>query len=533
MSERTIEIAVVGAGFSGLGMACELLRHGRRDFIVLERGSTVGGTWRDNTYPGCACDIPSDLYSFSFRPNPSWSSNYASQPEILSYLQQVAADYGLLGSGSEQSAEDFSLGSVPAGTISFNTELLAARWEPSTQRWRISTTQGTLLARYLISGHGPLITPHWPDLPGLEGFNGERFHSAQWDHGVELAGKRVAVIGTGASAIQFVPQVQAVAGQLSLFQRTPPWIVPRGWRETTAKRRRIFAKYPILQKLDRQRKFRILETRHLGFTTPRFNQVMQDFALSYLKRKVKDPQLRAKLTPDYRIGCKRILISDDYFKALQQPGVELVTEPIQQVTGAGVVTADGVEHAADVLICGTGFNATQPKIAELIRNGEGVSLAEKWGADFEAHRGSTVTGYPNLFLIVGPNTALGHNSIIYIIEAQVRYVLSALKQAERRGAVELAPMEQAQARYNQWVQKRLARLVWGRGGCSSYYLSSTGKNTTLWPDRAASFRRLLGRFDAHNYRFASPNRRLTNSTPTSSIPTTKATIIEKAVSPHV
>ncbi|GAA1050849.1 flavin-containing monooxygenase [Arthrobacter russicus] len=520
MPEASIEIAVIGAGFSGLGVACELVRHGRRDFIVLERGSTVGGTWRDNTYPGCACDIPSDLYSFSFQPNPHWSSNYAAQPEILAYLQQVAADYGLLEPDGAPAGSDLS--AAAPGSISFGTELQGADWLPDRQRWRISTNRGSLLARYLISGHGPLITPKWPDLAGLDEFRGVRFHSAQWDHTVDLAGKRVAVIGTGASAIQFIPQVQGVAGEVHVFQRTPPWIVPRGWRETSAKRRAVFAKYPVLQKLDRQRKFRILETRHLGLSTARFNRVMQDFALSYLNRKVKDPGLRAKLTPDYRIGCKRILISDNYFNALQKPNVELVTDAVVRVTERGIVTADGVEREADVLICGTGFNATQPKIAGLIRDGDGVSLAQRWGADFEAHRGTTVTGYPNLFLIVGPNTALGHNSIIYMIEAQVRYVLAALNAAERRGAVELAPTEAAQRAYNRWLQKRLARLVWTRGGCSSYYLSSTGKNTTLWPERAAAFRRKLGRFDAASYRFFKPRHPVLSAIPT-----------KKAVSPHV
>lgn len=498
MTEPSIEIAVIGAGFSGLGMACELVRQGRRDFIVLERGETVGGTWRDNTYPGCACDIPSDLYSFSFHPNPDWSSNYAGQPEILEYLQRVAAHYGLLRTSRAQAADGGTdRAAVPAGSISFNTELLGADWLPAMQRWRISTNRGPLLARFLISGHGPLVTPKWPELTGLDDF-------------------------AGASAIQFVPQLPGTAREVRVFQRTPPWIVPRGWRETAAKRWSVFAKYPMLQKLDRQRKFRILEARHLGFSTPQFNRIMQNFAVSYLQRKVKDPQLRAKLTPDYRIGCKRILISDDYFTALQKPNVEVVTDPIQKFTQRGIITADGVVRELDVVICGTGFNATQPAIAPMIRDRAGRSLAEKWGADSEAHRGTTVAGFPNLFLIVGPNTALGHNSIIYVIEAQVRYVLSALEQAERRRAVELAPTATAQAAYNQWIQKRLARRVWTRGGCSSYYLSSTGKNTTLWPERAGAFRRMLGRFDADSYRFAFRHPGLTSSNPTNSTPTKKA-----------
>lgn len=376
-AELHIEIAIVGSGFSGLGVACELVRKGRRDFIVLERGNTVGGTWRDNTYPGCACDIPSDLYSFSFRPNPYWSSNYASQPEILAYLRRVAAQFGLLapkhGEPTDKAMDDVELPNVPNCTISFGTELQGADWDPIAQHWRIETNRGTVHARYLISGHRPLITPKWPEIAGLASFKGTAFHSAQWDHSVELAGKRIAVIGAGASAIQFVPHLQKIAGELTVFQRTAPWITPRGWHPTSERRRELFVKYPILQKIDRQRKFRILETRHLGFTTPRFNKVMQDFALSYLERKVKDPQLRAKLTPDYRIGCKRILISDDYFKAVQQPNVELVTESIQRITETGIVTEDGVEHPVDVLIDGTGFVATQPKIAGLIRDGDGIS----------------------------------------------------------------------------------------------------------------------------------------------------------------
>ncbi|AIZ44624.1 4-hydroxyacetophenone monooxygenase [Deinococcus radiopugnans] len=475
-------IAILGAGFAGLGTALELKRRGVHDFVVFERGAEVGGTWRDNTYPGCACDVKSDLYSFSGVPNPDWSHRYARQPEILAYLKKTASDHGL------------------RPHIRFGTELQEARWDAEEGLWRIRTGGGDFTARVLISGHGPLIQPKWPDIPGLDSFVGERFHSARWNHDVELRGKRVAVIGTGASAIQFIPKIQPVVEHLTVFQRTPPWVMPRMDEETSPRRRELFRRYPALQRLSRQWIFLKAEARHLGFSNPKVGALMEKFGHQHLEAQVADPELRRKLTPDYRVGCKRILISDDYYPALQQPNVELVTDAITEVRGHELLTADGQARAFDVLIGGTGFNATQPPMARLIVGRGGQRLSEAWATHMEALHGTAVAGFPNLFLLVGPNTALGHNSIVYIIEAQIGYILRALGHMDAAHLLSLEPTPGAQRDYSDALQEKLRESVWVQGGCTSYYLDANGRNSTLWPERASSFRRTLGRFDPALYR---------------------------------
>jgi cation diffusion facilitator CzcD-associated flavoprotein CzcO len=471
---RHVRVAILGTGFSGLGMACQLARHGERDFTVIERANEVGGTWRDNTYPGAACDIRSDLYSFSFAPNPDWKYRYGRQPEILDYLRSTATKFDIY------------------PHISFGTELLGADW--TGEHWVIETSRETFTATYLASGHGPLIEPTWPRIDGFDSFAGETFHSARWNHGVDLAGKTVAVIGTGASAIQFVPEIQKVAGHVTVFQRTPAWIIPRGDRPRTERRRRMFRRIPLLQRASRTWIFGVAETRFAGFRNDRVGGLMKNLATSFLEHQVKDPELRAKLTPDYRIGCKRILVSSSFYRALTKANVTLETSRIASIEGNEIVTTDGARHAADVLIAGTGFDATHPPVAKLVRGRDGRSLAEYWGEHMSALRGTTVPGFPNLFLLVGPNTALGHNSIVYIIEAQVDYVLKALA----RGRVIEAKPEAAR-RYNERVQRDLVGSVWTSGGCASYYLDTTGRNTTLWPHRAAAFRGTVRRFDPSEY----------------------------------
>lgn len=475
------QIAIIGTGFAGLGMGIRLKERGTGDFLLFERAHEVGGTWRDNTYPGCACDVKSDLYSFSFAPNPDWSHRYARQPEILAYLRGVADRFGM------------------RTHIRFGHEVERAEWDDGEGLWRLHTSGGEYTARVLISGHGPLIDPRWPDIPGLEGFPGPRFHSARWDHSVDLSGKRVAVIGTGASAIQFIPEVQKVARQLTVFQRTPPWVMPRMDAETSERRRRLFRRVPALQRASRGWIFGLAEARFLTFSSERAGRLAEGLARRHLEAQVADPELRAKLMPDYRLGCKRILVSDDYYPALQQPNVELVTDPIREVRGAEVVTADGTARPFDVLIAGTGFNATRPPMARLIHGRGGVLLADAWQDHLEALRGTTVAGFPNLFLLVGPNTALGHNSIVYIIEAQIEYVLQALDHLDRQGLAALDARPEAQAAYSDALQAELRESVWVRGGCTSYYLDAQGRNSTLWPRRAAAFRRALRRFDPGEY----------------------------------
>ncbi|MEF2977375.1 flavin-containing monooxygenase [Subtercola sp. YIM 133946] len=478
---RHVRVAIIGAGFAGIGMACQLVRAGIDDFCVLERAGEVGGTWRDNTYPGAACDIRSDLYSFSFAPNPDWEHSYGRQPEILDYLRRVAAVYEL------------------GDRVQLHCEMLRAEWVDRQSHWRIQTTRETFTADVLVSGAGPLIDPVWPGIPGLHTFTGPAFHSAHWNHGVELAGQRIAVIGTGASAIQFVPELQKVAAQVTVFQRSAPWIIPRNDHPTSTLRRRVFRRAPIVQAASRRLIFAEAETRFAGFRSRTIGSAFQAFATRYLHSQVADPGLRDALTPDFRIGCKRILISSDYYSALSHPNVDLVTAPIDHVTGANVVTADGVERPFDILVAATGFNATHPPVADLIVGRYGETLRATWEPHMSALRGTTVADFPNLFLLVGPNTVLGHNSIVYIIEAQIDYVLQALAGMAELGARSVEPTPNAQERYNRSVQSTLRRSVWSTGGCSSYYLDSGGRNTTIWPHRASAFRRAVHRFDPAEY----------------------------------
>ena len=479
--DQRVKIAVIGAGFAGIGMAVQLKRAGYRDFIVLERGNTIGGTWRDNTYPGAACDIRSDLYSFSFNPNPMWENSYGRQPEILEYLQSTV--------------RKFEIGH----NLLLGCDVTSAHWDSEACVWRIRTGRGCVVADVLISGAGPLIDPVWPEIAGIHAFAGDSFHSARWDHGVRLDGKKIAVIGTGASAIQFVPELQKVAAQLTVFQRTPAWIVPRQDRPTSAVRRSLFRRCAALQKLSRQWIFTLAESRLAGFRSKTIGGLMQRFARGFIEREVSDPVLRSQLTPHYRIGCKRILVSSNFYPAVTKNNVTLVTDALVGVTGRILKTSDGAERDFDVLIAGTGFNATEPPIARIIHNAKGESLAAHWAPHMHALHGTTVSGFPNLFLLVGPNTALGHNSIVYMIESQIHYILQALDLLKRTGARHIEPNENAQTAYNELLQRDLAGSVWVSGGCTSYYLDSAGKNTTLWPHRAASFRRSLRRLDLNEY----------------------------------
>jgi len=489
MTMRHVRVAIIGAGFSGLGMAAQLTRHGIRDFLVVERAHEVGGTWRDNTYPGAACDIRSDLYSFSFAPNPGWTHRYGRQREILEYLKGVADRFEL------------------RPRILFGAELLRADWDDNDAVWRITTSVETFTADILVSGNGPLIDPKWPAIPGLESFAGPRFHSAGWRHDAYLAGKRIAVIGTGASAIQFVPELQKIAGRLTIFQRTPPWIIPRADGPTGDRRRRWFARMPALQRLARTIDFASAEARFVGFRFKPIGRVFEAVSRRYLRSQVADPVLRAKLTPDYRIGCKRILISSDYYAALTKACVELVTDAIASIEGHEIVTADGTRRRFDVLISGTGFDATHPSIAPLVHGRDGVSLADRWSVHgspqgsghMSALRGTAVHGFPNLFLLIGPNTALGHNSMIYVIEAQFDYVLRALRFMDATGTPVIEARAAAQTAYNERVQRDFRGSVWTAGGCRSYYLDDSGRNTTLWPHRAGAFRRVVRRFEPAEY----------------------------------
>ena len=488
-SERTItelpdhvDVAIVGAGFAGLGMAIKLKEAGRPDFVVLERDDEVGGTWHQNTYPGCQCDVPSNLYSFSFAPNPEWSQTFALQPEIGAYLKRVADDFGL------------------RPWIRTGVAVEDAAWDEQARRWRVQTSAGSLTARVLVAGMGALSEPALPSIPGADRFAGPAFHTAHWRQDVDLTGKRVAVIGTGASAVQVVPRIQPQVERLTVFQRTPPWIMPHPGRPVRPRERALFRALPPLQKLVRGAIYWGREGYVLPFRFHRLSRIPQRMALQHLERQVPDPALREQLTPRYEIGCKRILMSDEYFPALQQPNAELVTDAIAEITPTGVRTADGAEHPADAIVWGTGFRVTDMPYVEWLRGRDGRTLGDAWREQgVQALRGTTVAGFPNLFMLVGPNTLLGHNSIVFIIESQLAYVMDALRTLDARGAAACDARPEAQAAFNDVVQRRMRGTVWTQGGCASWYLDSHGRNTTLWPGTSWSFRRATRAFDAAEY----------------------------------
>jgi cation diffusion facilitator CzcD-associated flavoprotein CzcO len=478
---RHLHVVILGTGFSGLGMAIRLKQHGYENFVVLEQASDIGGTWRDNTYPGCACDIPSHLYSFSFALNPNWSRAYSPQREIWDYLRRCAKDYGIL------------------PHILWNTRLLEASWNEADQCWHITTSQGKLTANILILGNGPLSEPSLPSIPGIDRFEGVKFHSAQWNHVYDFAGKKVAVIGTGASSIQFVPRIQPQVGHLSLFLRTPPWILPRHDHRIPSWQRALFRVLPFTQSFVRTRIYWRQELIVLGFVY-RSNILESVMGLAHhnLEKQVKDPILRAKLTPQYTIGCKRVLLSDDFYPSLNQSNVEVITDSIREVKANSIVTVDGLEHSIDAIIFGTGFHVTDSQLPQYIFGRDGHSLADHWHTGSSAYFGTTVSGFPNLFLLIGPNTGLGHNSMVFMIESQLNYIVDCLRTMDRRNlrAVDIRP--EIQEAFETEMQKRMRDTVW-TSGCKSWYLDASGHNTTLWPGFTFEYRRRIRHFDPRHY----------------------------------
>jgi cation diffusion facilitator CzcD-associated flavoprotein CzcO len=469
-------VAIIGCGFGGIGTAIRLDRDGVHDYVILERADDLGGTWRDNSYPGCACDIPSHLYSFSFAPNPDWTRAFSGQAEIWAYLRGVAERYGVL------------------PRVRFGTEVTGAEWDGRQRHWRIETDRGPYTADVLVSAAGPLCEPALPKLPGLETFAGTTFHSARWRHDHDLTGRRVAVVGTGASAVQFVPKIVDQVAALDVYQRTAPWIIPRRDRAIRAGARRLYRRVPAVQRLLRVGIYGLREAAFVNFRWRRMSRLTERLARAHLARQVPDADLRARLTPTYSLGCKRVLLSDDYLPALRRDNVTVITEGIREVRPDAVVTADGTVRPVDTIIFGTGFRVTDMPIAERIRGRDGRSLAEVWRGSPQAHLGTTVTGFPNLFLLLGPNTGLGHNSVVIMIEAQLEYVSKALAHLRRTGAVALAPRPEAQRGWVDEVDRKSRGTVWTAGGCRSWYLDRTGRNAALWPRTTWAFRRRLARF---------------------------------------
>lgn len=479
---RHARVAVVGTGFSGLGMAIRLKQAGI-PFVVFERAAEIGGTWRDNTYPGCQCDVPSHLYSFSFAPNPNWSRTYSPQPEIWAYLRDCAARFDLY------------------PHIRFEHEVLDAAWDDDRRVWQLETTQGRWTADVLVSGNGGLAEPSIPHLPGLETFEGAVFHTAAWDHDHDLEREKVAVVGTGASAIQVIPNIQPRVERLRVFQRTAPWVLPHTDRPTTQKERSAYRRFPLLQKLVRAMVYTAREFLVFGLTKDsRLLAPMAWIGKQHLKRQVPDRQLRRKLIPRYSPGCKRLLLSNDYYPALTKPNVDVITEGITEILPRSIVTTDGAEHETDAIIFATGFLVTDNPVMERVRGRDGRSLAKAWlDNGLRAYLGTTVPGFPNLFLMTGPNTGIGHTSLLVMIEAQIRYVMSCLKLMSRHRISTVEVRESTVDAFSAELQERSKTTVWTAGGCQSWYLDAEGRNTTLWPDFTWRFVRRTRRFDPENY----------------------------------
>lgn len=489
--DRETKVLIIGAGFSGMATAVALQREGIADFSIVDRGHDFGGTWRDNSYPGAACDVPSHLYSLSFAQDFDWSRSFGTQPEIYAYQRSVAKQYGLYEHAH------------------FHTEMVDARWDSASRRWIVTTKDirggeggatTTWSAQELVLGVGALCEPKMPDIKGIESFEGEIFHSSRWNHDVDLCGKRVAVIGTGASAIQIIPKIAPEVGHLDVYQRTAPYVIPRLDREYTAIERLVLRKIPGLRRIVRAQDWFFRELQVPGLT--RDNRLMTPIKLmsqDLLRKQVKDPELREKLTPKFTIGCKRMLISNTYFPAMARDNVELITDPIAQVNANSIATADGAERPIDVLIICTGFHVTDSPTFDLIHGKDGESLTGKWQREgMSAYKGTTIPGYPNLTVMMGPATGLGHSSMIYMIESQVKYFVEMLRAKKRRQAEVAEVTPKAHAKWNRWIRKRLPKTVWVTG-CGSWYLDEHGNAPAVWPSWTWLFRAKTRKFDEDAY----------------------------------
>jgi cation diffusion facilitator CzcD-associated flavoprotein CzcO len=480
---RHAHVIVIGGGLAGLAAAIGLRRRGWDDFLVLERGGQVGGTWRDNTYPGAACDVPSHLYSFSFAPNPRWTRSFSSQAEIQDYIVDVAARYGV---------RDRHV---------FGCEVTSARWRDGPARWHLETTRGSFTADVVVGAFGALCEPALPDIKGIGSFEGDIFHSARWRHDVDLSGRKVAVIGTGASAIQIVPAIADRVAELHVFQRTAPWILPRLDRRYSTVERLACRYLPGYQRLMRLGLYWAHEAQAVGLgRRPWLMRPMQLLARGMLRRGVRDRALRGRLTPDYRVGCKRILLSNRYYPTFGREHVRLVTDGIAEVRADRLVTTDGATHEADVIVLATGFQVTDSPTYRKIFGRDGRSLGDVFDdVGRQCYKGTAIANFPNLFLLVGPNTGLGHSSMIFMIESQVRYVVDAIATMRRRGIRSVEVRADAQRRFAGRLRQRLSRSVWNTGGCASWYLDKHGDNTTMWPGFSFEFRFTTRRFDPAAY----------------------------------
>ena len=476
------DVVIIGSGFSGMGTAIRLKEAGFEDFVILERGDDVGGTWHFNTYPGCACDVPSHLYSFSFAPNPHWTQTYSPQPEIGAYLKRCADDFGI------------------RPNVRLNTTVTDAAFDDETQRWTVETDKGTFRGRVLVAAQGGLAEPKIPEIDGIDSFEGATFHSARWDHDFDFRGKRVAAVGAGASAIQFVPAIQPDVAELHVIQRTPPWIMPHPNRPTTRFERQLYERLPAAQKLVRGGIYAGRELFVLGFAKdPRIMKVAERIALKHMQSQIGHrPDLIAKVTPDYTIGCKRILPSNRWFPALAQDNVSLHTGGVASIGPRSITAGDGTEVEVDAIVFGTGFQVADMPVGKFVRGRGDRTLDDVWRGSPKAYLGTTVSGFPNLFLMTGPNTGLGHSSMVYMIESQIAHVVGALSAMREQGAETIEVRQEVQDAYNAEIDDRMEGTVWNTG-CASWYIDETGRNATLWPDWTWQFRRRVARFDAGDY----------------------------------
>ncbi len=484
MAPDDFPVAIVGAGFAGLGMAIQLKKAGLHSFTIFEAADDVGGTWRDNTYPGCACDVPSHMYSFSFAKSSSWSRMYSGQHEIWQYLKHLVTEFGL------------------EPHIRFNTRVVDFHFEEKAGLWHLRTERGEpFVARVVVSGTGPLNKPAFPEILGRETFAGTSFHSSEWNHDYDLTGKQVAVIGTGASAIQIVPQIAPLVGHLSLFQRTPPWIVPKLDFAFPAWIKRLFRWFPPVQWMFRVFLYWQLESRAFGFVTaPKLMKPISKLGLAHIERQIQDPELRKLVTPNYMLGCKRVLLSNEYYPALERENVSLHTKGITEILPHGVRCEDGSEVAVDAIVYSTGFRVYDFLGKMSVTGLEGRDLKETWAKNAKTYYGMAVSGFPNLYFMVGPNTGLGHNSLVFMMEAQYHYILQCIQQIKRRKLRYLDVDPDVQEKQHDALQKRMQDTIWLSGGCRSWYLNEEGKNYSLWPDYTFKYWLKTRHFKARDYR---------------------------------
>lgn len=471
------DVVVIGAGISGLGAAVHLRRHGIDDFVVLEKADAIAGTWRDNTYPGCACDVPSALYSYSFAPNREWSRLFAGQAEIRRYIEDVAETNGVL------------------PHIRFGTEMQRARWDDRTHRWTVHTSTGVITADALVAAAGPWNEPLIPPIPGLDTFPGEVFHSSRWNHRYDLSGKRVAVVGTGASAVQFVPEIQPEVAALHLYQRTAQWVLPKPDYSLRRLERTVLRRVPGAHEVLRRSEYAIMEMLGLGFRNPAFMKALQQVGRAWLRLQVHDRRLSDLLTPEYTPGCKRMLFSNTYYRSLTRSNVEVHPTAVASVRGNVVIGGDGVEREVDAVIFGTGFRILDMPIAGRIFDGQGRSLDDHWSGSPQAYLGTTVAGFPNAFVLLGPSLGTGHTSAFTILEAQLGYVMQALIRARQEGWTRMEPRRAVQDAFNRTVQDALGGTVYNAGGCRSYFFDVNGRNSFNWPWSTDRMLRELSTFD--------------------------------------